>query len=402
MNDARPALGANFRWLVTTSGATNLADGVLLAAGPLLVAEVSLEPAAVAAAVFLQRLPWILFGFVAGALIDRMDRRRLLVVANAARAVVLALLAAALGAGWLSLPVVYTALFLIGTAESFADNAADTIVAVAVPRDALGRANARLRGVHTVTNQLAGPPLGALLLGIGLVVPFAANAVLMAAAAVLIMRVRLPERARAADATPMRVRVAEGMRWLWRHDAVRTLAMLIAVFNITFGAVYGVLVVYALEQLGLGETGFGLFLSAGALGGVLGSVVFERLERRVSYATMLRVGLVIETGTHLALLSTTSPWVAGGVWFVFGVHAVVWGTIAQTIRHRAVPEELLSRVTSVYYIGLIGSLAIGTAIGGAIAQRFGLSATFLFAGVGAGVTTALVWRQIGMVADAGT
>lgn len=166
------ALDTGFRWLWGSSAISNLGDGVLLAAGPLLVASVTTEPIAVAAAVFLQRLPWLLFGVFAGALIDRLNRKWLTVIVDLGRAVVLGALAGFVATGSVNLAIIYVAMFLIGTAETFADNAAQALLATNVPRPELGRANARLFGTVVVTNQLAGPPLGALLFGVGMAVPF--------------------------------------------------------------------------------------------------------------------------------------------------------------------------------------------------------------------------------------
>lgn len=129
--------------------------------------------------------------------------------------------------------------------------------------------------------------------------------------------------------------------------------------------------------------------------------MYGRLETRWSYATLLRVGLTIETCTHLALALTSTAWLAGVIMMLFGAHAVTWGTLADTIRQRAVPAALLGRVTSVYMLGSVGSIAFGTLLGGILADRFGVLAPFWFAFVGAGITTLLVWRAIGLVADAG-
>ena len=394
-------LGRDFRYLWTSNTVANLGDGVMLAAGPLLVASVTREPFAVAMAVFAQRLPWVLLGVFAGAIIDRIDRRRLMVVVNVFRAVVLAAMAAAILTDQLSLPVIYTAMFFIGVAETFADNAAMVLVAVTVPKEGLGQANARVYGSATVTNQLAGPPLGAFVFGLGIVLPFAANVVCMLLAAALVSRVRpLPRPDADPNRVTLRAEVREGLVWLWSHPPVRTLAIMITIFNVTFGAAFSVWVLYAYERLGLSEFGFGLLMTAGAVGGLAGSALFGFLEKRFSYAWLLRVGLLIETSTHAALALTTHVAVAAAVMTLFGAHAVVWGTTSTTVRQRAVPERLLGRVTSVYMLGSIGAIVVGTAIGGAVAQRWGILAPFWFAAAGAAVTTALIWRSLTLVAHA--
>lgn len=399
-------LGRSFRWLWGGATVANLGDGLMLSAGPLLVASVTLNPVLVSLAVIVQRLPWVCFGVLAGAVVDRVDRKRLVIIVDLLRAVVLAALAGTVATGVVQLPLVYLILFLLGSAETFADNAAGTLMASVVPAKHLGVANSRLYGAAIVTNQLAGPPLGAFLFAAGLWLPFAADAACFALATVLVSRIGWEHRARAevsgaADpSTRLRTEMAEGLRWLWRHPPVRTLAVMITVFNVTFGAAFAIWVLYARQRLGLGEVGFGLLITASAGGGLIGSVIYGRLERRFSLATLLRAGLVIETGTHAVLALTTWWPVAAVVMVLFGCHAVVWGTTSTTVRQRAVPNQLLGRVTGVYLLGSVGGGVLGTAVGGAIAQVGGITAPFWFAFLGSGICTVLIWRSLANVAHA--
>lgn len=394
-------LGRDFRWLFASFTAANLADGILLAVGPLLASSITDDPVAIASALMVQQVPWVVFGVVAGAIIDRVRRRRLMVAVHLARAAAVATLAAAIAAGALSLPLLYGALFVIGTGEAFGDNAASTLVAVVTPRRHLGVANARLQGAGVVTNRLAGPPLGAALFALAALLPFAGMAGLFALAGVLVTRVRHREPDRDhRSARHLGREIREGLRWLWSHPAMRTLALLIAAFNITFGARAGVLVIYAQEVQGLDAVGFGLLLASSAVGGLLGATIFSRVEH-LGYARLLRVGLCIETLSHAGLALAPRPWVAGAVLFAFGVHATIWSTLANTIRQRVVPERLLGRVTSTYFLGVFGALVVGTALGGVIASRWGILAPFWFGFVGAAVTTVLVWPSMDHLGAAG-
>lgn len=393
-------LGRDFPWIWGASTVSNLGDGIVLAAGPLLVASISREPVAVALAAFLQQVPWLLFGVTAGAVIDRVDRRTLTIVVDLMRFTVIGLLALTVALGLVSLPVVFLAVFLLGVAETFADNAASTLVATAVPKSSLGLANSRLISTMMLSNQLAGPPLGAFLFGVGMAVPFGANAACFLLAAVLITRISRQPVDRADGRRPMRQEVGEGLRWLWRHAPVRTLALTIFAFNVTFGAAMSVYVLYARERLGLGEVGYGLLMTASAVGGVFGATAYRWLEQRFSLATLMRIGLVVETLTHLGLALTREAAVAGLVMTVFGVHAVVWGTTSTTVRQRAVPSGLLGRVTSVYMLGSIGGMALGSLVGGALAQRWGVVAPYWFGFVGSALLTAGMWRSFLNIAHA--
>lgn len=392
-------LGRDFRWLWGSAALTNLGDGMLLAAGPLLVTTVSRDPLAVGLSVTMQYLPWVLLGVPAGAIVDRVDRRVLAIAVNLVRAAVLAVLALTIATGVVNLAIIYIALFLIGTAETFADNAASALVATRVPKAHLGIANARLIGTSIVMNQLAGPPLGALVFGVGMALPFAMDGLLALAGAIFLARMLHKSWAR-PEGPPRHIghEIAEGFSWLWRHPPVRTLALTIFIFNITFWAPYSLLVLLATERLGLDAFGFGLLITVGAVGGLIGSGSYGWLERHFALSTLMRVGLLLETVTHLILAITTSAAVAALTLTLFGIHAVVWGTTSTTVRQRAVPPALMGRVTSVYMLGNVGGAVIGSVIGGVLAQQFEVTAPFWFGFFGSALVLIVIWRALAEIA----
>nr|WP_279590940.1 MFS transporter [Modestobacter marinus] len=387
--------------MLASSWTTNLGDGIALAAGPLLVASLTRDAFLVALAATVQWLPPLLFGLVAGALTDRLDRRLIVLSVDLARAAVLTVLTLAVATDRVSIVAVLGALFLLATAEVFADNSSQTLVPVLVARDDLAVANGRLQTGFITVNQLAGPPLGAALFTVGAAWALGAQAVLVALGAVLITRVVLPARAPAEGRRPaMRHDIAEGLRWVRHHAAVRTLVLTITIFNVTFGAAWSVLVLYATERIGLGEIGFGLVTTVGAVGGIVGGLTYGWITRRVSLGDLMRIGLVVETLTHLALALTSSPWVALPVFFVFGAHAFIWGTTSVAVRQRAVPAALQGRVGSVNVVGVYGGLVVGSGIGGVLAQHWGVTAPFWFAFAGSAVFVVLIWRSLRHIAHA--
>jgi MFS family permease len=390
-------LGGPFRWLLASSWTTNLGDGIEIAAGPLLVASLTSDPFLISLAALLRWLPPLLFGLWAGVLSDRHDRRRIVMLADGSRAVVLAVLVVALSTGHLPVAGALLALGLLATAEVFADNTAATLTPMLVGRDDLALANARLQFGFLSLNQLAGPPIGAALFAAAYSWPFLAQAVLVAAGVLLVAKVRAPAPRVAERGNALR-EIDEGFRWTVRHAAVRTLVLTILIFNVTFGAAWSVLVLYASDRLGLGAIGFGLLTTVSAVGGLLGTGLYGWITARVSLGNVMRAGLIIETLTHLALALTTSPAVALAIFFVFGAHAFIWGTTSITVRQRAVPEHLQGRVTSVNTICVYGGLVAGSAIGGALATHFGVTAPFWFAFAGSAVFVVLLWPQLTRIA----
>jgi len=390
-------LGGGFRWLLTSSWTTNLGDGIAAAAGPLLVASLTDDPFLVSLAALLGWAPPLVFGLGAGVLSDRADRRAIVLTANAVRAGVLIALIATMAGGGLRVQWALLAIGLLATAEVFADNTTSTLTPMLVHRDDLAVANSRLQTGFLTLNQLAGPPIGAALFAAGTVWPFAAQVLLLGAALLLISRVVLPATDRPATSS-LRRDVLDGLQWTIRHAAVRTLALTILIFNITFGAAWSVLVLYATQRLGLGAVGFGLLTTVSAAGGLLGTGLYGWITRRVSLGNVMRAGLIIETLTHLGLALTTSAWVALAIFFVFGAHAFIWGTTSITVRQRAVPQHLQGRVGSINMISVYGGLVAGSAIGGILATHYGVTAPFWFAFGGSALFVVLLWPAMTHIA----
>ncbi|HZM72860.1 MAG TPA: MFS transporter [Candidatus Polarisedimenticolia bacterium] len=394
-------LGRSFRWLLSAALINNVGDGVVIAAGPLLIASQTRDPFLVSLALMMEYLPVFLFGFIGGTFADRFDRKRMVIFSNAGRALVLAVLVATIATGSVNIVVVLVALFAMGTAETFADSASSTLIPGLVAKSDLGIANSRMQGAFLLTNQLLTPPIGAFLFAVGMALPFATNAACYALGAVLISRVVTAPREPAGQGSSFVADLVEGFRWLMAHPPMRTLSLTILAFNVTFGAAWSVLVLYATDRLGMSEVGFGLLTTAIAIGGVAGTVLYGPLERRFSLADIMRVGLVIETLTHLILALTTSQELVLATFVVFGAHAFIWGTTSTVVRQRAVPDELLGRVGGVYRVAIVGGMVIGTPLGGLIAKGFGLTTPFWFGFAGSALLVIVLWRQFEHIVHAG-
>lgn len=394
-------MGRSFRWLLASSWVSNLGDGIVLSAGPLLVASLTRSPMLVALTAIAQRLPWLLLGLYAGAVADRVDRRRLVIAAETARAAVLVLLILSIATDQVSIGIVLVAMLALGICEVFADTTWSTLLPMLVGPTDLGLGNARLESSYLLANQIIGPPIGAFLFAVGMLWPFAAQLLLIAAAVVLFARIATPAGGvRGTPDTSVLRDIRQGIRWVVQSDPVRTLGLIIVVFNVTWGAAWSVLVLYALDHLRMGPLGFGLLTTAAAVGGLVSTAAYGRIERRFDLATVMRTCLLLEVVTHLSLALARTGWVALLIMVVFGAYAFVWAAVSATVRQRATPTHLQGRVASVYMFGLFGGLIVGQALGGMIASRWGLTAPFWFAFVGAGLTLALVWNQLDHIAHA--
>lgn len=363
------ALGRDYWRLWTGSAASNLADGIRVVAYPWLASTLTREPALVAGAAVAARLPWLLLSLPVGALVDRSDRRRVMLLANALRLVLSVGVGVAITAGVLSLPLLYVAALGMGIAEVVYDNAAQTILPRLVPKESLERANGHLWSVEMVANEFAGPPLGGALIAVGLAAPFFADA---GGVAVALVAVALIGGVHRADAEPpsepvrrsLRAEIAEGVRWLRAHALLRTLAVLLGLMNLSFAAGMAVLVLFAQEVLGLSAGAYGLLLTGAALGGLAGAQLGPWLSRRLGSGTILRATLLAPGLASAGVAVTDEPVVVAALFAANGFIGVCWNVVTVSLRQAVIPDRLLGRVNSVYRLLGWGSMPVGAAVGG--------------------------------------
>ena len=193
----------------------------------------------------------------------------------------------------------------------------------------------------------------------------------------------------------LRREIAEGVRWLWNHRLIRTLAISMGCANIAFCAAFAVFVLYCRDHLGVADVGYGFLLTTFAAGGLAGAAVATGLSRRFGNAALLRAGLLVEVVTHLTLALTTTVWVAAGILIIFSIHAMVWGVIASTVRQRIVPDYLRGRVSGAYSLLDLGGAALGSLLGGLLAGIWSITTPYWLAAAAMTAIAALAWRPLG-------
>ncbi len=364
-----------FLRLWVAKGLSDAGSGMTLAAGPLLMTTLTSDPVLIGGAAGVQQLPVLLFGLFGGALVDRRGARRLIVVTDLLRGLLMLLLSVGLAAGAVAggpgIAAVYATVFLLGAGACVVSPASLALLPSIVAPSRLASANAKLQATSTVGGFLVAPPLGALLFALARPLPFAADAVSFAVGALLLLG--LPSSGAPAARTPGSFRgdITAGLRWLLRHPRLRTLALCMVVMNVTLGGVMATLVIYAGRRLGITGAGYGGLLACVAVGSVAGSLIAGRLRRAVGPGRLLAVGLVVETATHLSLALVSVPVAAAVVLVVFGVHDGIWGIVTTTARQQLIPEEMRGRVQSAYLTFSVGGHAVGAFLGGALVARGG-------------------------------
>lgn len=367
-----------FRRLWASAGTSNLADGILLAGLPVLATRVTDSPALIAGVVVAIMTPMALVALPAGVVADRFDRRRVLVVGNIARVVgLLGVLTSALS-GELTLAAIYLMAAITGGGEILVDTTAQSTVPSLVPTGDLESANARLGGTQVVMNHAVGAPIGSFLAGAGAGLTFGLPAILFAAAAVLARRLPPSPKPTVVRTTPLLgdliSDLREGVAHLAEHRLLRRLAIVSGASNVGNSAFFAVFVVVVVGPLGLPASAFGLFLTAVAAGGVIGSLVASRILRSLGHATTIRVAAGTAVAGYAVAAVTGSAAVMAVCVALFGAVSMVWNVASRVLRQTLVPDALLGRVTATMSVVALVSTPVGALAGGLVAEALGVRA----------------------------
>jgi MFS family permease len=377
-------LGPAFHRLVTSSAASNLADGLVKVALPLLAARLTRSPALVAGVTVAAGLPWLVAALHAGALADRLDRRWAMVGANIVRVALLGVLAATIAGEVATIWLVFAIAFGLGLAETVFDTSAQSLLPSLVDRTQLSRANGRLYAVELSTNQFVGPPLGSALVAASAAVAFVTPAGLFLLAAVVLASLPGHHRpARGTARTSFATDIREGLHFLLQHRLLRTTAWMVGAMNLCLTMGMSVLVLHVVgpaSPVGLTEGFYGVLLTAFAVGSLVGSLTAERIEAWLGRSRSLRVAIVTAAVAAGVPAVTTSPWMLGAGFMVGGVGIMVWNVIVVSFRQRVTPDRLLGRVNAGFRLLAWGTMPLGGLLGGLIGEVAGLRAVFALAG----------------------
>ncbi|MEW2143290.1 MFS transporter [Micromonospora vinacea] len=381
-SDARQ-LPTGFGRLWGAQTVSSLGDGVMHAALPLLALTVTRDPMALAIVTAAGTLPWLLFGILGGALVDRWDRRRTMWVADTARAMLLAIPAAAAALDVLSVPLLAAVAFLLGLGGLFFDTAATAYLPDLLRRDPvlLERANARLRGAQTAASGFAGPPAGSVLLVLGRAVPLLADAVSFALSALLVRSLPAMPRPVPVMRESLTRQARAGASYVFRDRLLLGLALRPAVGNVAFLAVETVLALFAHDRLGIGVVGFGLLLTAEASGGLLGAGIASLLGRRLGTGTALICTAAVEGLAILGLAAAPDPYVAGLALAVCGAGMGATMVLGPSLRQAIVPAHLMGRVAATSRMLAMCAAPFGAFLGGWLATAYDIR-TPLYAAAG--------------------
>lgn len=316
-------------------------------------------------------LPWLGFELIAGEIVDRVDRRRLMMWGNLARAVIATSIAVLVATDEITLGFLYVLAFGLGVAETLVDTSWEAIVPRLVPRDRLESANGRTQAAEWVANDFIGPPVGGALFAGAAAAPFFLDAGAFVLAAMLVAWIpgvfraeREVDRSRGAT----RRDIMEGISWLWHQPVLRTLSLAAGASNLVGTAMLSVFVLFAQDILALSDWGFGAVLAAVGVGGIVGAGTAHLIERRLGPGTLLLSSVGGMALAALAVATTSNPIVVGAAFAFDGFLVGLWNVVVVSLRQAMTPDEMRGRVASVARTVAFGAIPIGAAVGGVLAE----------------------------------
>ena len=401
-------MGADFHRFWAAGTFTNLGDGLLSTALPLIAATLTHDPLAVSGLVVARFLPWLVIAPFTGVLLDRVDRLRAMFAANALAATIVAALAVTVATSTVTLGVMYAALFAVTCCETVSDPASRIAVTRLVPSRLLDRANGRLEGGRLVAQDCVARPVGGALFAAAAVLPVAGTAVSYALCAVLTaLVVASLRRSGAAGQTgrggagrtdPLRGAAAgvgrqlrEGFGHVLADPLMRALAFNNAAMMIGLQMGTAVLVLHVQREWGVGAAYFGLFTASLAVGGILGAVCAARFISGIGRRAVLLGGYTCG-GSGLALMALLpNAYLGAVVWAVVGLCLALTNIAGSLLFQTMVPDHLRGRASAAFRALGWGLAPVGALVGGLLG-RVDLSLPYLVGGLTM-VGAAVVFRR---------
>ena len=368
------SLGLAFNRMWGASLLTNLADGVLIAAAPLLAVTLTKNPVLISLLSALVMLPWLLFAIPIGAIVDRVDRRFLLAGANATRFVIAALIALLIATNSITIYWLFLATFLIGICEVTADTTAQSLIPQILDKSQFEKGNSKLQISETVVQGFVGTPLSGFLYAIAIYIPFIANSLGFLVAAVLAasipakflrdLRMESSEKEKPDFLAEMKF----GITYLYNEKALLRLVLTTASIGFCYSMSTSTIVLFILHELNLTPSLFGIALAIQASGAILGGFIAPRLSTTFGRSKVMATCIFISS--LITLLQGLAPNI-----YVFVALATIasftisnWNILLMSTYQSVIPGHLFGRIHGTRRTLVWGLMPFGSLLGGFIAK----------------------------------
>ncbi|MFP3465160.1 MFS transporter [Leifsonia sp. SIMBA_070] len=395
---ASTPLGSGFARLWTAAIASNLADGLGRTAVPLIATTLTHDPALIAGVSAVTFLPWLLFGIPAGMLLDRVDRRIAMAVANSLRFAVAALLAVLITTDSLTIWLLYACVLAFGLGETVFDNATTTVVPALVGRDQLDRANGRMQSAEITIQNFIATPIAGFLFAVAIALPIwlTGAGFLVAGLLALTIPVAAAHAHRAGHASheeEERPSLSAVVRFLWDYRFLRWMIVLTSLTASALAFAQGSVVLLLLQTFDVPAALIGVVTAAIGVGALVGALVSSRFVARFGRGQVMFWAILVSGVGILGVGVTSNVAVAIGAYAIGAFGVAVWNVPWGALRQAVIPGAMLGRALGIVRTIGWGMTPIATVLGGFVA-RIDLRLPFVIGGGLVVVLTLIASRLI--------
>ena len=399
----------NFNLLLTASAFSNLADGIAGFAYPWLFSLITRDPLLISLMTVLVTLPQLIFVLFAGVIADKFNRKSILIFTRIFQVILTSsfifliyfnldfipknvpIVEPEFNRKFLLITAFYIGAFIFGMLEVTRDNAAQSFLPQVVSKDDLPKSNGRLFGVELVANNFLGAPIAGFLIGLSLVTPFIFDTLLLLLSVFFITAIKgdFDRPRKDIDNQKTINLIKEGVSWLSNQILLRRLAIYTGIANFFGSMQFPIMILFGQEILGLDSVQFAFLAYGGAVGGFMGSLLAEKINKSIEESKTLLISIALfGTGGFVPFI-TSNPFVVAAAFGVTSFGSVLWNVQAVSIRQALIPDKLMGRVNSVYRLLALGLTPLGALFGGFVvkitensySREFALRFPFLICGI---------------------
>jgi len=367
-------MGPAFNRLWAGSIISNLSDGVLIAAAPLLAITLTDSTVLISIIGAMVMLPWLLFAMPIGVMVDRVDRRFILAGSNAMRSAIVGVMALGIATGQVTIYWLIISAFVIGVCEVATDTTAQSLIPQILDEEHYEKGNSRLQISETVIQGFIGSPLSGFLYAIAIWLPFFINSIGYAVATLLAISIPIQylQDVRTENKKEGQPHFIEdikfGIKYLYNHKVLRRLVVTTASIGVCYSAATATTVLFIIKELGLAPRYFGVILTIQGLGALFGAIVAPRASKKFGRSIMMTLG--ITASSVLILIQGFSPNI-----YVFVLLATLggftisqWNILLMATYQTIIPNELYGRIHGTRRTLVWGLMPIGSLLGGVLAH----------------------------------
>ena len=398
-------LGPGFNRLFGASAISNLADGILATAAPLLAISLTKDPVLISMLSAMVMLPWLLFAIPIGLIVDRVDKRLLVTLTNSLRFIIAGLLALSISTDTVTIYWLLLAAFLIGTCEVATDTAAQSLIPVLLEKKHFERANSRLNIAETVIQNFIGAPLSGFLYATAIVLPFMLNSLgfLVAAIFVFLIPAHLIHQSSDTQEKPTEPKsfiadIKFGLKYLWNDRDLRGLVIVTTSLGFLYSLSTSTTILFLTETLDLPPKYFGVLMAAAGSGAIISSFVTPLISKKFGRGNVLALAIFISSFSVLLEAFSPNYWFFGVVGFFSSFFITNWNILLMSCYQVLIPKELYGRIHGARRTFVWGMMPLGAFLGGVLAHT-GLRTPLLVGGTAATVISLSSARLIKGIGD---